>query len=389
MNIEGQLNIELGYGATGVRHANLSSGRPLRASRVLEGITPEKALHRLPLVFSLCGTAQSAAAVSACEDALAITPSAAQQQAREMLVWMESAREHLLRIQLDWPGFAEEPVAGHGLSSTMRLLPSMTRALYGDTAPFQLGSVPSVDAAASKEVIAGLRAMIDALLGGALPAARSGFEDWLDQGKTLPARLLRRLRETGWDQLGRSDSVFLPPLLETATLHERLGGAETETFISLPDWQGTACETTPLQRQQAQPLVKALLEREGNGLLTRFVARLVELAAIPDLLQAGLAIQSPHSPSAMGKARDSGVGLAQVEAARGRLVHRVEIEDNVIKRYQILAPTEWNFHPRGVAVQGLHTLTGDDEEQLQQQAALWINAIDPCVGYQLQVHHDA
>ena len=38
----------------------------------------------------------------------------------------------------------------------------------------------------------------------------------------------------------------------------------------------------------------------------------------------------------------------------GRLIHAVEIADGVVKRYRILAPTEWNFHPQGAAAKGLH-----------------------------------
>lgn len=388
MHIEGHLDIQLACGASGVTDATLESGRPLQASRILEGLSPEKALHRLPMVFSLCGTAQSAAALGACEAALSIIPSTAQRQARGMLVWMESAREHLLRILLDWPGFTDESVARDGLPSVMRLLPNMTQAIYGRTAPFKIDSVPHVDTGAAKAIIAELRSMIDSLLGGTLPDTYCGFDQWIREGATMPARLLRHLRSTGWDRLGHGESAFLPPLDETM-LHKHLGNTEADRFISMPMWQDTPCETTPLQRQQNRLLINDVLKREGNGLLTRLTARLAELAAIPDLLQAGLAALHTADKHDISHATDSGIGLAQVEAARGRLVHRVEIEDNTIRRYQILAPTEWNFHPHGVAVQGLRTLTGSNEDELRKQAALWLNAIDPCVGYQFQVHHHA
>jgi Ni,Fe-hydrogenase I large subunit len=79
--------------------------------------------------------------------------------------------------------------------------------------------------------------------------------------------------------------------------------------------------------------------------------------------------------------------LAQVEAARGRLVHRVDIDDRgMIQRYQILAPTEWNFHPRGIVRKGLGNLQGRNDEELDQLARIFINAVDPCVGYSLSIH---
>ncbi len=388
MNIEGQLDIQLSCNTNGVSAATLQSGRPLQASRILEGLSPEQALQRLPMIFSLCGTAQSAAALAACEDALSISASSAQRQARGMLVWMESAREHLLRILLDWPGFAGETVEQTGLPKVMQLLPSMSQALYGESAPFHLNAELKLNKLKANAVIAELRNMIDNLLSGTLPDTGFGMQQWIEGGASMPARLFSQLRDKGWDRLGQSKAVFLPTLND-ADLHTQLGSDAANYFISQPVWQGHTCETTPLQRQQQQPLVQELLQREGNALLTRLTARLVELASIPDLLQAGLAALSAADQSESKQRTQSGVGLAQVEAARGRLIHRVEIEAGVIRRYQILAPTEWNFHPLGVAVQGLHTLNSNDEKLLQQQAALWLNAIDPCVGYQIQVHHDA
>jgi Ni,Fe-hydrogenase I large subunit len=75
-----------------------------------------------------------------------------------------------------------------------------------------------------------------------------------------------------------------------------------------------------------------------------------------------------------------------VEAARGRLVHRVELEQNVVQRYQILAPTEWNFHPAGTAATLLKQLPANNEADLRQQAELVINSVDPCVRYKVVIH---
>ena len=79
-------------------------------------------------------------------------------------------------------------------------------------------------------------------------------------------------------------------------------------------------------------------------------------------------------------------GMTQVEAARGRLVHRVEVAAGRVSNYRILAPTEWNFHPKGVLACSLLDLEVDNESSLKQSADLLINAIDPCVGYQLRIN---
>jgi hypothetical protein len=56
-----------------------------------------------------------------------------------------------------------------------------------------------------------------------------------------------------------------------------------------------------------------------------------------------------------------------------------------VRRYRILAPTEWNFHPDGAAAQALMRLPAQDPAFLRRLAAMLINAVDPCVGYDLRV----
>ena len=81
-----------------------------------------------------------------------------------------------------------------------------------------------------------------------------------------------------------------------------------------------------------------------------------------------------------------GIGIARTEAARGRLVHGVEILDGLVRRYLILAPTEWNFHPQGAAAQALALIAGSGRSDARGLADLMIIAFDPCVEYSLTVH---
>ena len=84
-----------------------------------------------------------------------------------------------------------------------------------------------------------------------------------------------------------------------------------------------------------------------------------------------------------------GVGIAQVEAARGRLIHFVETEERHVRRYQIVAPTEWNFHPDGVLVRGLTGLPVDGPEAALRTAELFVHAVDPCVQCDIEVERAA
>ena len=87
----------------------------------------------------------------------------------------------------------------------------------------------------------------------------------------------------------------------------------------------------------------------------------------------------------MPLARDEGLGA--VQTARGLLLHRVCLWDGRVAHYQIVAPTEWNFHPDGALVRGLRTIVADDSETLEQKARLAVQALDPCVAFRIEVGH--
>lgn len=79
------------------------------------------------------------------------------------------------------------------------------------------------------------------------------------------------------------------------------------------------------------------------------------------------------------------IGLAQLQAARGLLIHRLELRHGRVYDYRIAAPTEWNLHPEGVVAQGLKHLKAESPNDLRRQAELLINSVDPCVLYNLKL----
>jgi Ni,Fe-hydrogenase I large subunit len=203
-----------------------------------------------------------------------------------------------------------------------------------------------------------------------------GFRVWAEERQTIAAELIDQVVQAGWDHAGACESRALPPLTGDA-LHRAMQDVD---YVKQPRWSGHCCETSSLTRVDS-PLLKALKQEYSNGLLVRLVARLTEIAYLAGRLK----------PESRNVAREKGSsttpvnpGIGQAAAARGQLVHRVELNGDVIGSYQILAPTEWNFHPKGVVAQALSALTGDPGS-VEQQARLLINAIDPCVGYELSV----
>ena len=382
MGIEGRLSIGLSTACGCVNQVSIDSSRPLYAARVLHGKRVPEALKMLPMLFSICGVAQACAGVRACEQALGVKAAAHMEALREALVAMETMREHLWRILLDWPGFLGQMPVKKGMTGMLALQCDHRLALTAGRDPFQLcvaGHFPAPRLSRDFVKEAGL--ILEQLVFGMSPAqwlnieSSNALEKWATSVETMAARLFRYVMRMQWSEVGRCEVAGLP-VMDAGHVQQML---EHDEFIRRPRWFGDCRETTSLTRVDS-PLLQHLRSRYGNGLLVRLVARLTELAQLSgNLIPTMMAVAEEESPVRMHNP-----GLGQVAAARGQLLHRVQVENERIVRYQILAPTEWNFHPQGVLAMSLAALQGD-VVKMQQQAELLINAIDPCVGYELSI----
>ena len=79
--------------------------------------------------------------------------------------------------------------------------------------------------------------------------------------------------------------------------------------------------------------------------------------------------------------------MAAVQTARGLLLHRARIVDERVEDYEIVAPTDWNFHPQGSAASALMKLAAKDAVALERRAAMTVQAFDPCVAYRIEIGH--
>lgn len=379
MTPAGEIHIELTHRAGQVGSVKIGSTRP-EAARVLVGKTPEQVLSMVPLLFSLCGNAQAYAALLACRAAMELPADPEADAARECLVQLETVREHAWRILLDWPGLLGRPADKVALAALLKLDRQLKSCLFKNGEAFKLDSRLQIDASRLQSLLAELTGLIDqAIFAGSLReflvvSDEAKWRDWLDGNAALSAELLNALYRRDWSVLGSNDVACLPEL-DHAKLHRQSQHEDLSAFCRAPRWQGRCYESTPLSRQQAQPLIAELQSRYGNGLLVRFVAVLLEVAAVPK----GLTASSGTTPAYAA----DGIGLAQIQAARGLLIHRLELRQGRMYDYRIVAPTEWNFHPDGVLAQGLKSLQAADADGLRQQAEWLINAVDPCVQYRL------
>ena len=159
------------------------------------------------------------------------------------------------------------------------------------------------------------------------------------------------------------------------------------SWCKAPRMAGRPMECGALARQvvDGHPLARDLLAR-GGGVLARVGARLLEIARL-QLMMEGFAqsIDPGAQFMAQGKIPTDGAGIGLVEAARGALGHWVQIEAGRIARYQIIAPTTWNFSPRDAsgtpgpleaALVGAPVHPGEDTPLSVQHI---VRSFDPCM----------
>ncbi|WP_020394865.1 hypothetical protein [Thiolinea disciformis] len=338
--IEGGLHIVMNVERTDV---HIRSTRPLQAiNQLLQGKTMDQALALIPLLFHVCGTAHGLAALKA-NAALFNKPIDPEHYAAlQDLVALETGREQVQRILLDWSAWRGLKPELSVIREAMQFLTTAKQTWFKAGNVFRADS-ELLQTKAQREWLKQrwrqyLEQHIFAVSLERFQAFnRDDLQTWIHQAETIPAHALRRLKEKDWGGLGANSLV---PELENSVL----------------------------ARQVQQPLIQQVLREFGNGVLSRWLALLLELVR-------GTTEVDDHA----------------VPAARGNLRHQVALDANqFIQCYSILAPTEVNFANDGVVAAGLKALCRSRPlEDLKDRANLWIQAVDPCVSYTLEIQTHA
>lgn len=380
--IEGQLTINVWYNKnaekdTTVEKVEVSSTRPLHASQIVIGKSPQAAMQMIPLMFNICGIAQTFNAYAVLNQGKINN-----HNALNIVLLTETLKEHLLRIFLDSPKLLELKAKKINLPFVAQLVKSMQNKLFANQNAFELNTQQEQNKEKANTLIDEIEDFLVKHVFSIPLDQWQGIESeralkqWINKSDTLSSKAVAMILSQGWASQGAIVLKSLPHLA-TGELTKVLNQENSASFIAQPTWQGETCETTPLTRQKETPLIKAVGQKYGSGLLSRWLARLVEIAKIPSQMRTRL----NHPDQETKKIAN----IAQIEAARGRLIHRAIVEKNSIKSYQIIAPTEWNFHPQGCVVESLKNIKANSKAEFLKIAHLIINSIDPCVGYQLRI----
>lgn len=364
MNLEGRVRVSAGFGGGQVQHVVVQSDRPLIGELVLRGRACAEAPELLSLALSLCGRSQALVCAAACEAVAGVEPQAAVLERRSRELAAETVQEHAWRLLFDWPRLAGQP-------EDIELL-GRIRALAR--------SAPQSDSAwgAARDALSSLVAA--RILGE--PA-----EQWLEQGSaarwlewaavghTPAARALHHM--AGLATAAAEPVPFLAwPSSEQVIAGIAVPALAEAAFAKQPTLAGRPRETGPLPRLVRHP---ALAEMVRTRLLAaRAFARLAELVAI--LLGA---VPPGHVECArLGPGR----AAAWVEMARGLLVHALEADGGRVAHYAIVAPTEWNFHPRGALVAALEDQPAAGLAAARHLVETAASVLDPCVELTADVH---
>lgn len=158
------------------------------------------------------------------------------------------------------------------------------------------------------------------------------------------------------------------------------------SWCKAPRLDGRVIEVGALARQviDGHPLARALAANEGATVRSRVIGRLLETARLLPMMEEWARSLRPREPfCAEAPLPDTGTAAGLVEAARGALGHWMTVENGLIKSYQIVAPTTWNFSPRddagvaGAVEQALVGTPAEGETPVAVQHV--IRSFDPCM----------
>ena len=204
-------------------------------------------------------------------------------------------------------------------------------------------------------------------------------------GQTSPLDISRIAEDHSHSWMSDSDHPHPPAQgITQPTLDNEAG----YSWCKAPRLGQEVVEVGPLARQvvNGHPLMRDMISRHGGNVLSRVVARLLEVAIVVGQMEQWIKQIDPSAPFCHHgemPAEASGVGL--VEAARGALGHWLEVKNGKISNYQIIAPTSWNFSPRDQhdqpgaleqAVVGAPVMNGEKTPVSVQHI---VRSFDPCM----------
>ncbi len=372
--IEGEATLSFHKEERGIGFVDIIFTQSRGIETILEGRPAEDALVINPRVCGICGHAHLIAtvkALEACFERIELSPKA--EIIRELTLNFELIQNHF-----KWFCLTLMPLLGMG--QCISLAAEATRRMSQAIA-YLAGQYPHNSYAIPGGVVSDPTVMDLLRIETILREVIALFEQEMVQTQSeellacekserlfshdgaLPV-LLRELAAREWHLLGKSYDRFIvfgesSYFKRGKSLKTRIQPHIDERYIATAandislarnvTYKNRYYETGPLSRAMLlkTPLIKDAHRRYGDSVTSRVIARSCESL---QLLHHSLKLLKKidlNEPSFIEPPIDmkkvTGEGVGAVEAARGSLVHRVSIENGVIKSYELITPTQWNL----------------------------------------------
>jgi hypothetical protein len=348
-------------------------------TRLLQGQNAAQVVQTLGHLFALCSHAQRHTARLAMQaaqypDQTCSSPAASQQLA------LHTALDHLRSMRMDWTLPGGEPT--HGASAAMSwpspLPPSLAQQ---DLTPTQVSAALTQLRRWLQDQV--LHQSVDQWL--ALHNSPEAFLDWCRTHNTTlaPLRFLAtcHAQASAIEPTAQPLNLLDPDLATQSKQLQEVAQAirHQAGFAQRPKWQGQCAETGAWTRLRHREAPSSFTKACKISAWSRMASRWVEVLELSraDLLPESAAPLLSSGALALG----GGQALAWTEMARGLLLHWVQLDAQArVQAYQVVAPTEWNFHPQGTLARALTHLAPQD----CAGATLLGQAFDACVACQVR-----
>ncbi|WP_428737222.1 nickel-dependent hydrogenase large subunit [Sulfurimonas sp.] len=191
----------------------------------------------------------------------------------------------------------------------------------------------------------------------------NSIERLLETAGELP-NLLNEIKDNNWEELAKSYDRFI--VFGENSFFKRGKSLKTRLnhHISIDDVQEQSIENSfaknvtfkekfyevgPLARAMVRKkaLIKDAHRRYGDSLFSRVLARVCEAVQLlhhsKELLTCIQLDEPSYIEPKISIEELTGSGASAVEAARGSLIHKVELKDGLIQNYEMITPTQWNL----------------------------------------------
>ncbi len=405
--IEGEAKLHFSFKNKKIDFAEIEFLQTRSIEKILEGKNVLDALVINPRVCGICGHAHLIATVEAIEDCYeSIEISDKAKIIRELTLNFELIQNHF-----KWFYFTVLPLFGYKQAVLKAALPSQ---IMSKAIAVIAGQYPHNSYALPGGVVCDITNMDVMKVSQYIRETQKFFEnniidinedilectniDKLFNQKGDLSQILDDIIKNSWEHLGKSYDRFIAfgensyftkgKSLKTRrftniSLDEVKEFSSKNSYAKNVTFKDKYFEVGPLSRAIIKKtlLIKDSHNKYDDSIVSRIVARVLEIPQLLKHSQELIKQINLDEPSYIKPKIDiskiTSTGNSAVEAARGSLIHKVDIENGIIKKYEIITPTQWNLSNGTRENQGIsqHAMIGLQDEKI---AEIVFKSFDVC-----------